>query len=319
MKHVTLEELLEAGCHFGHQVTRQNPKSREFVFEARDNIHIIDLEKTKECLDDAVAYITKLASKPDASMIILGAKRQAQNIVKDEVKRAKAAGANGLYRVTQRWIGGTLTNYSEVAKNFKRLKDLEVNLSSESERSKYTKKEISLWEKERAKLENFYGGIVDMPGVPSAVFIIDTHLEDLAVREARATNVKTIGITDTNSDPTLIDYPIPANDDAVGSIQLITQAVVNAWIEGRKKGKEQSAKGEEVENNAKGKPARNAVAEATAGGEQSAKSKKETEKKEVKKVSKKEKSFDSAQDKPVELSEEKKKETKKTPEKISVE
>jgi small subunit ribosomal protein S2 len=287
MKQVTLEELLEAGCHFGHQVTRQNPKSREFVFEARDNIHIIDLEKTKECLDEALGFIVKLASQPESSMILLGAKRQAQNIVKDEVKRAKEAGANGLYSVTQRWIGGTLTNYPEVAKNFKRLKDLEKNLSSDSEKSKYTKKEISLWEKERAKLESFYGGIADMPAVPSAVFIIDTHLEDLAVREAHATGVKTIGITDTNSDPTLIDYPIPANDDAVGSIQLITQSVVNAWIEGRKKGKEQIAKGE--------------------GQNGEAKKEEKTEKSVVKK------------EKAVELSEEKKKETKKTPEKISVE
>jgi small subunit ribosomal protein S2 len=345
MKQVSLEELLEAGCHFGHQVTRQNPKAREFVFEARDNIHIIDLEKTKECLDEAIAYILKLAATPGSSMIILGAKRQAQSVVKEEMKRAKDAGADGLYSVTQRWIGGTMTNYSEVAKNFKRLKDLESKLSNSAERSRYTKKEISLWEKERAKLENFYGGIVDMPGTPTAIFIIDTHLENLAVREAMATGVTTVGITDTNADPTLIKYPIPANDDAVGSIKLLTETVVSAWIEGRKKGKEQAAKNEAEKEKEAAKVASDAVTpqkkevkpEATVAAEvkpevvkkseevvekkvtkdakrkeESAKGEAKTEKA-TKKVSKKEK------DKPVELSEVKKKETENTPEKISVE
>lgn len=233
MRTLTLEELLEAGCHFGHQVTRQNPKARDYVFEARDNIHIIDLAKTKEELEKAGNFVKDVAKK-GGTMIVLGTKRQADTIVKQEVERADAAGADGLYFVTQRWIGGTLTNFSEVQKNFKKLEHLTNLLKNEMERSKWTKKELSLWDKERAKLEGFYGGIAKMTKAPDALFIIDTHLEDLAVREARATHLKTVGITDTNADPTLIDYPIPANDDAVGSIQLITAYIIDAWIEGRK-------------------------------------------------------------------------------------
>jgi len=241
MRNITLEELLEAGCHFGHQVTRQNPKSRDFVFEARDDIHIIDLEKTKEGLDAAGEFVRSLA-KRNGTLVILGAKRQAEPVVKEAIKRAQEAGADGLFHVTQRWIGGIFTNFPEVSKNFKRLKELTENLQNDFEKAKYTKKEVSLWEKERVKLENFYGGVGDMKGVPDAIFIIDTHLEDLAVREARATGVTTIGITDTNSDPMIIDYPIPANDDAVGSIQLITDYIVDSWIEGRKAAKGEGAK-----------------------------------------------------------------------------
>lgn len=221
MKAVSLEELLEAGCHFGHQTTRHNPKARDFVFEARDGIHIIDLEKTKQGLDEAVEFVHKLAAR-GGTMIVLGSKRQAAPIVREEYKKAKEAGVQGLYVVTNRWIGGILTNFPEVTKNFNRLKDITSKLQNDFEKSKYTKKEISLWEKEKNKLESFYGGISDMTRPADALFIIDTHLEQLAVREAKATGVKIVGITDTNADPTDIDYPIPANDDAVGSIKLIT-------------------------------------------------------------------------------------------------
>lgn len=233
MKNITLEELLEAGAHFGHQVTRQNPKARDYIFEARDNVHIIDLGKTKEGLDEAAEFVRDLAKK-GGSMIILGAKRQAEPIVHEQAAKAKEAGIEGLYFVTNRWIGGILTNFHEVSKNFKKLKDLTKFMNTPSERASFTKKEISLMEKERAKLENFYWGVQDMAKLPEAVFIIDTHLEDLAVREALATRIKTVGITDTNADPTLINYPIPANDDAAGSIQLIVSHIVDAFIEGRK-------------------------------------------------------------------------------------
>ncbi len=234
MRTVTLEELLEAGCHFGHQVTRQNPKARDYIFEARDSINIIDLEKTKEGLDEAVAFVKALASKGGTSLVVLGAKRQAADIVKEEVARAQKEGVDGLFYVTNRWIGGILTNLSEITKNFKRLNYLSERLHNPEEKAKYTKKEVSLWERERQKLAGFYSGIADMQRLPDALFIIDTHLENLAVREALATGVKTVGITDTNADPTLIDYAIPANDDAVGSIKLITSYIVDAWIEGRK-------------------------------------------------------------------------------------
>lgn len=234
MREITLEELLEAGCHFGHQVTRHNPKSRDFVFEARDNIHIIDLAKTKEGLEAAGMFVKNLAAK-GGTLIIIGTKRQAQNIVEESVRGAQEAGAgDGLFVVTNRWIGGTLTNFSEVAKNYKKLRDVSFRLQDEGEKAKFTKKEVGLWEKDRVKLESFYGGIADMQKIPDALFIIDTHLEELAVKEAKAMNVPTVGIVDTNADPNLIDHPIPANDDAVGSIKLITSYIIEAWIEGRK-------------------------------------------------------------------------------------
>jgi small subunit ribosomal protein S2 len=245
MRTITLEELLEAGCHFGHQVTRQNPKARDFVFEARDGVHIIDLAKTKEGLEEAAAYVKNLA-KDGGNMVILGAKRQAAPIVAAEVKRAQDAGASGLYSVTARWIGGLLTNFSEVTKNFKRLHTLTELLVDKTQKARYTKKELSLFDKEKTKLEKFYGGVASMTAIPSAVFIIDTHLEDLAVREALNVNIPIVGITDTNADPTEITYAIPANDDAAGSLELIIKYIVDAWIEGSEAGKKAQAKAAEV-------------------------------------------------------------------------
>lgn len=252
MREITLEELLEAGCHFGHQVTRHNPKSRDFVFETRDNIHIIDLAKTKEGLEAAGFFVKNLAAK-GGSLIVLGAKRQAQAIVAQEVKRAQAAGipgGSGIFAVVNRWIGGTLTNFPEVSKNYKKLKDLTERINNPEEKAKYTKKEVGLWGKDRAKLETYYGGTADMKRIPDAVFIVDTHLEQLAVREAHAMHVQTVGIVDTNADPHVIDYPIPANDDATGSLQLIIAYIIDAWIEGKaesSKLKEQISKQEEKE------------------------------------------------------------------------
>lgn len=237
MKTITLEELLEAGCHFGHQVTRHNPKSRDYVFEARDNIHIIDLAKTKEGLETAANFVRDLGKK-NGTVIVVATKRQAQPIVDEEVKRAISALSEaklepGIFFVTKRWIGGTLTNFSELEKNLKKLKDLTEKLQSTSEKAKYTKKERGLLDKERQKLENFYAGLSGMKKLPDALIVVDTHTEHLAVREARQTHVATVGVVDTNADPTIIDYPVPANDDAVGSIKILTAYLVDAWIEGR--------------------------------------------------------------------------------------
>lgn len=246
MREITLEELLEAGCHFGHQVTRSNTKARDYIFEARDNIHIIDLAKTKEGLEEAANFIKKLSSN-GGSLLIVGTKRQAKGIIEEEIQRALNLFEEStrdqssevqkeplLFYVISRWIGGILTNFSEVSKNIKKLKDLTAFLQNEEEKAKYTKKEIGLFGKEREKLQNFYGGILEMKKRPDALFIIDTHLENLAVREANAMDLKTVGITDTNADPTMIDYPIPANDDAVGSLKLIVSYIMDAWIEGKK-------------------------------------------------------------------------------------
>lgn len=294
MRTVTLEELLEAGCHFGHQVTRQNPKARDYIFEARDSINIIDLEKTKEGLDEAFSYVRSLAAKEGTSLVVLGAKRQAADIVKEEVGRAHKEGADGLFYVTNRWIGGILTNLPEITKNFKRLNYLSERLHNPEEKAKYTKKEVSLWERERQKLDQFYSGIANMQKIPDALFIIDTHFENLAVREALATGVKTVGITDTNADPTLIDYPIPANDDAVGSIKLITSVIVDAWIEGRKAAKTTEEK----------------AAKETPSDAKAMEGREETKEKKPRKTAAK---------KSVKTSEEKIEETKETPEKVSVE
>jgi len=232
MRDITLEELLEAGCHFGHQVNRRNPRADEYIFEARSNIHIINLEKTREGLIAAGEYLKDLASK-GGYIVVVGTKRQAKQIVKDEVARAREAGANGIFYVVYRWIGGTLTNFPEVSKNFKRLKELNEFLSG-SKREEYTKREVILFERERDKMKNLYEGIVDLDRIPDALVIIGTQLEGTAVHEAISNRVTTVGITDTNADPTVIDYPIPANDDAVGSIKLITTYLTDAWIEGSK-------------------------------------------------------------------------------------
>src|SRR5215469_12463465 len=256
MRTVTLEELLEAGCHFGHQVSRQNAKAREYIFEARDGIHIIDLEKTKEGLEDAAKFIKEVARK-NGTLLVLGTKRQAVGVLDEVGKKLKAEGVDGVYYATTRWIGGTLTNSGEVAKNYKKLKDIAEKLKDPTARSKYTKKELSDLEKLRQKLEGFYGGIAEMPSAPGALFIIDTHQEHVAASEANIAGIPTVGITDTNADPTIIDYPIPANDDAVGSVKLLTDYIFDAWIEGRKSAKtEQDTKEKKEEQKASEKETR---------------------------------------------------------------
>lgn len=234
MREVTLEELLEAGCHFGHQVTRSNPRARDFIYEERDNIHIIDLVKTKQYLEEAAVFIKSLAKKTDSSLIVVGTKRQAGGIVGELMRLAQDQKAGeGLFHIVNRWVGGLLTNFNEVSKNFEKLKAFSENLQNEEFRAKYTKKEIGLWTKEKEKLENLYAGVASLAKKPDALFIIDSHLENLAVREAMQMGVTTVGIVDTNANPDVVDYPIPANDDAVGSIKLITSYIIDSWIEGR--------------------------------------------------------------------------------------
>ena len=262
MREITLEELLEAGCHFGHQVTRSNPKARDFIFEARDNIHIIDLAKTKEGLEDAARFIKDLAAK-NGTLAVVGTKRQAKTIVEEEIQRIKSDNPNiekNIFYITNRWVGGLLTNFQEVSKNFKKFHDLLTDLKDDEVRERYTKKEIGSWEKDSHKLEGLYGGIASITKKPDALFIIDSHLEDLAVREALATHVPTVALVDTNADPGLIDYPIPANDDAVGSIKLVVSYIMDAWAEGCKLAKDAKdkeiakvAKEEELAKNAKEK------------------------------------------------------------------
>ncbi|MGE5041979.1 MAG: 30S ribosomal protein S2 [Candidatus Levyibacteriota bacterium] len=250
MRDITLEELLTAGCHFGHQVNRRNPKADEYIFEARSNVHIINLEKTREGLLAAGEFVKKLALD-DGALIVVGTKRQAKGIVMEEISRARENGGGKLYTITARWVGGTLTNFSEVSKNIKKLKEIKELLST-SKKEEYTKREQLLFEREKAKLEDFYGGIAEMGDIPDALYIIGTQGEDTAVSEAGKMDVETVGIVDTNADPSVIDYPIPANDDAVGSIKLITSYLMDAWIEGRtQRGKRIAAEEKKAEKAAK--------------------------------------------------------------------
>ncbi|MBP9732739.1 MAG: 30S ribosomal protein S2 [Candidatus Magasanikbacteria bacterium] len=230
MRDITLEELLEAGCHFGHQVNRQNPKAQEFIFEARNNVHIINLEQTREGLLSAAEFVKKVAAS-DGTIVIVGTKRQIRPVVEEEVARARKEGARNLHYVTSRWIGGVLTNFSEVSKNFKRLGEIENILSDKN--SGYTKREKLLMEREREKLLNFYEGVRDLKKMPELMFIVDTHHEATAVYEAGRMKIDRVGIVDTNADPAGVEYSIPSNDDAVGAVKLLTSYIIDAWIEGQ--------------------------------------------------------------------------------------
>lgn len=225
MKPITLKQLLEAGSHFGHQVNRWHPKAKQFIYTKRDNIHIIDLAKTKRNLEIATEFIKEQASK-GGKIIFVGTKRQAQKIVFEEAKRVGA-----MYMI-KRWLGGLFTNWEQIEKNLNRLKKLEADLKNEEIRKKYTKYEVTLWQREFDKLMGLYGGIYDLNKIPEMLFIVDVKKEQSAVKEAIKKVVKIVAIVDTNTDPTLIDYPIPANDDAVGSIKLITSYIADAYKEG---------------------------------------------------------------------------------------
>lgn len=251
MRDITLEELLQAGCHFGHQVNRRNPKADDFIFEERAGVHIIDLAKTRSGLLSAAEFLKNI-SKEGGYLVIIGTKRQAKGIVEEEVERAQKEGAGGLFYTTSRWVGGTLTNFSEVSKNFKRLEELNTILATQRDQG-YTKRELLLFERERQNLLRLYGGISTLDRAPDALFIIDTHLERTAVAEAAKIHIKTVGITDTNANPYEMDYSIPANDDAVGSIKIITSYIIDAWIEGHKERKKEEVKGENLEEREKKK------------------------------------------------------------------
>lgn len=233
MRDITLEELLEAGCHFGHQVNRRNPRADDYIYEERNNVHIINLEKTREGLLRAADVVKNLATE-GKTLLIVGTKRQAESIIKEEIEKANKSNASeGLYYITSRWIGGVLTNFSEVSKNFKKLKEITDLITGRADSSMYTKRELTMMAKEREKLLGFYEGVQDLERIPDAVFIIDTHNEKTAVAEATTTNTTTIGITDTNADPSSITYSIPSNDDAVGALKLIISYIVDAWVEGK--------------------------------------------------------------------------------------
>lgn len=226
MRKITLKELLEAGCHFGHQTRRWNPKMKLYLYDVRDRVHIFDLVKTKEGLEEAMKAGRKAAAE-GKRIVFVGTKRQAQAIIEEEAKKA------GVPYVSERWIGGTITNWEQIKKSIERLIKM-TETRKKGEYKKYTKKEQLLLNREIARLEKFYGGLVGLEKAPEILFIVDVKKEEVAVKEARKKEVPVIAIVDSNSDPDGADWVIPANDDAVGSIKFITEKIAEAVKEGRK-------------------------------------------------------------------------------------
>jgi small subunit ribosomal protein S2 len=225
---VGIKELLEAGVHFGHQTRRWNPKMKQYIFGERNGIYIIDLQKTHRLLQDALQFVQDLAAQ-GKNVLFIGTKRQAQEAIAEEAKRC------GMPFVTERWLGGLLTNFVTVRRSLERLRELEMTLTGpqEAQRERLTKKELAHLEKERQRLEKNLTGIKGMKSVPDAVFVIDTRREAIAVAEARKLKVPVIGILDTNSDPDEVDVPIPGNDDALRAIRLFAGKVADAVLAGR--------------------------------------------------------------------------------------
>lgn len=222
-----IKQLLEAGVHFGHQTKRWNPKMKRFIFGERSGIYIIDLEKTEECINRARDFLLDLTSKGEF-VLFVGTKKQAQEVVYQEAMRC------GMYYVTERWPGGLLTNFSTIRKRVERLKEIE-KMREDRTFQKLTKKEVARLEKELAKLKKNFSGIVQMERLAKAIFIVDTKKEETAVREAKKLSIPIIALIDTNSNPDLVDFPIPGNDDATKSIRMITALMAESVIEGRKK------------------------------------------------------------------------------------
>ena len=224
MSYVNMKQMLETGVHFGHQTRRWNPKMRPFIFGARNGIHIIDLQQTVRLFQTAHDFIAESVAK-GGKIIFIGTKRQAQEAVKQEAARA------GQYFVTNRWMGGMLTNFQTIKRSIDRLKKLET-MFEDGTTSKYTKKEVVGMTREVAKLNNTLGGIKDMEKLPAAAFVIDPKREEIAIKECRKLGIPVIAVVDTNCDPDLIDYVIPGNDDAIRAIKLFVSHVADACLEG---------------------------------------------------------------------------------------
>lgn len=228
MTQVDIKKLLESGAHFGHKTSRWHPKMAPYIHSKRGGSHIIDLTATVEKLEDALVFIEKTASE-GKQILLVGTKRQAKNIIK------KAAEDTGMPYVSERWVGGMLTNSATMNNRIKYLKDLEQKMDSGALEAKYNKLEIQRFQEEIDEMNFMYGGIKFMSGKPGAVFVVDILNETNAVNEAKKLNVPTIAIVDSNADPTKVTYPIPANDDAIKSIQLIVDYVVEAINAGKGK------------------------------------------------------------------------------------
>lgn len=221
-----IKQLLEAGVHFGHQAKRWNPKMKRYIFGERSGIYIIDLEKTVEALNKARDFLVQLASKGQ-TILFVGTKKQAQDIIKQEAVRCK------MFYVNRRWLGGLMTNFQTIKKSIQHLKDIE-NMEKDGLFNSLSKKEVAQLTKEKERLERNLSGIKEIVNLPGVLFVVDSKQEETAVREARKLSMPIAGLIDTNCDPDLIDFPIPGNDDAMKSIRLITSLIADSIIEGRK-------------------------------------------------------------------------------------
>ena len=225
MTKVSLKDLLEAGCHFGHQARRWHPKMEPYLYMVRDGVHVFDLAKTKEGLEAAAKFAKDVVLK-GGEVVFVGTKRQARAIIVEEAKKA------GAPYVSQRWLGGAITNWEQIKKRIDKLLDMK-DKRKKGEYKKYTKKEQILLDREIVRLERFFGGLVSLENIPEAIFVVDIKKEEAAVKEARRKDVKVIAVVDSNTNPEMVDYVIPANDDAVGAVKLIVATVAEAVKEGK--------------------------------------------------------------------------------------
>jgi len=229
-----MKELLEAGVHFGHQTRRWNPKMKKYIFVERSGIYIIDLQKTLVCLEEALEAVTEVAQR-GGSILFVGTKKQAKDAIEEEARRC------GMFYVTERWLGGMLTNFRTIKSNISRLKELEA-MGEDGRLDQLSKKEAARLQKEKLKLEKIFTGIKDMNTLPDMLFVVDAKKERIAVAEGRRLGIPIVAVVDTNSDPDLISYPIPGNDDAIRAIRLFAKLVSDTVVQA----KMEAGEGEEV-------------------------------------------------------------------------
>jgi small subunit ribosomal protein S2 len=224
---IGMKQLLEAGVHFGHQTRRWNPKMKPYIFGARNGIYIIDLQRTVKLFHTAYQFVVDTAAAGE-SVLFVGTKQQARDTIREEAIRS------GMYYINQRWLGGMLTNFKTIKIRVDRLKELDAMVEDGSI-NRFPKREILELQREQEKLEKNLGGIKEMTRLPGAIFVVDTHRENIGVLEANRLGIPVVAVVDTNCDPDLIDYPIPGNDDAIRAIKLVTSKMADACIEGRQK------------------------------------------------------------------------------------
>lgn len=222
---IDTEEMARAGLHFGHRVSKIHPKMKPYLYGVKNTVHIIDLEKTKEKLAEALEFVRDLVSQKKI-LLLVGTKIQIKDLLKDTAQEC------GLFYVSERWLGGTITNFASILKRIEHYRDLEKKKAA-GELEKYTKKERMQFDEELSELERKFGGIKELNRVPDAILVCDIQKDGLAAKEARAKGVKVIGICDTNTDPTLVDYPIPASDDAISSVKYVLDKVKEVTLKAK--------------------------------------------------------------------------------------